>query len=332
MDLSTHYLGLDLPHPFVPGASPLSQNLDTVKRLEDAGAPLITMHSLFEEQLTGEQLATHRYMDEPAESFGEALSYMPVPPDYALGPEEYLGQIRKLKEAVSVPVVASLNGNTSGGWLDFAKLMEEAGADALELNIYEVATDLGETSEVLEGRVLEAAKTVIGALEIPVAVKLSPFYTSFGNLAQSLDAAGVAGLVLFNRFYQADIDVEELEVVPALHLSDSSELLLRLRWLAILSGRVGAPLAVTGGIHSVTDAVKSVMAGASAIQVVSALLKRGPEQLKSLRDEMADWMERHEYESLQQMTGSMNLIRCPDPKAFERANYTRVLQSWKAYM
>jgi dihydroorotate dehydrogenase (fumarate) len=332
MDLSTRYLGLELPHPFMPGASPLVDNLDLVRRLEDAGAAAVVMHSLFEEQLVGEQLATHHYMEAPAESSAEARSYMPRPPDFALGPEEYLEQLRKVKEAVAVPVIGSLNGTTPGGWLDYARLLAEAGADAIELNVFEVATDPGESGDALEQRTLEMVRSTLAEVTIPVAIKLSPFYTSLAHFASHLDQVGVHGMVLFNRFYQADIDVEALEAVPALHLSNSPELLLRLQWLAILSGDVKASLAVSGGVHTPIDAIKAVMAGAHAVQLVSALLRSKPEYLRTIREAVAVWMEEHEYESLEQMQGSMNLHRCPDPKAFTRTNYLRILQSWKGFL
>ena len=330
MDLSTTYLGFRLPHPFMPGASPLVDDLDTVRRLEDAGAVAIVMHSLFEEQVTREQLATNRFLDEPAESFAEALTYLPAPDDFALGPEEYLEQIRRIKAAVGVPVIASLNGSTEGGWLSYARLMQDAGADALELNVYYLATDFDQSGEILERRTLQMLSAVKNGVGIPVAVKLSPFYTSLSYFARRLTEYGADGLVLFNRFYQPDIDIENLEVSPTLRLSDSAELLLRLRWLAILSGRLRASLAVTGGVHSTEDAVKAIMAGADVVQVVSALLRSGPERLRLLRLDLARWLEEHQYDSLAQMKGSMNLLRCPDPAAHERANYMHILQSWRA--
>lgn len=328
MDLSTKYLGFELPHPFMPGASPLVDDLDTVRRLEDAGAAAIVMHSLFEEQLTREQVAVARYMDVPSESFAEALTYLPSPDTFALGPEEYLEHLHKVKSAVSVPVIASLNGATDGGWLGYAQLMQGAGADALELNVYFLATDFELSGEMLERRTLRMLEGVKHAVSVPVAVKLSPYYTSLAYFARRLAEHGADALVLFNRFYQPDIDVETLEVAPTLRLSDSSELLLRLRWLAILSGRIEASLAVTGGVHSSLDAVKAVMAGADAVQVVSDLLRHGPERLTTLRRDLAEWLEEHEYESLAQMKGSMNLLRCPNPAAHERANYMQILQSW----
>ena len=329
MDLSTTYLGFPLPHPFVPGASPLTDDLDTARRLEDAGAAALVLRSLFEEQIALEQVAVSHYLDAPSESFAEALSYLPDPDTFVLGPDEYLEHLHKLKAAVSVPVIASLNGATDGGWLGYARLMQEAGADALELNVYTLASDFDETGETTELRTLHMLELVKRSIGIPVAVKLGPFYTSFAAFARRLAESGADGLVLFNRFYQPDIDVETLEVAPLLRLSDSSELLLRLRWLAVLSGRIDASLAVTGGVHTAVDAVKAVMAGADAVQVVSTLLRHGPEHLANLRRELALWLEEHEYDSLAQMKGSMNLLRCPNPAAHGRANYMTILQGWR---
>src|SRR4051812_22486128 len=257
MDLSTTYLGFKLPHPLIPGASPLVDNLDTVRELEDAGAPMIVMHSLFEEQITAEEVAAAAAVDYPSESYAEALSYLPTPDTYKLGPHEYLEQVRKIKAAVSVPVVGSLNGTTPGGWLEYAGLIEEAGADALELNLYEVAGDLEQTGAEVERRALEVVQAVKGTVRIPVAVKLSPFYSSIANFACQLDQLGVDGLILFNRFYQPDLDLENLEVIRV-NLSARDELLLRLRWLAMLSGRVNCSLAATGGVHLATDAIKTI--------------------------------------------------------------------------
>jgi len=330
MDLSTTYLGLRLPHPLMPGASPLVDDLDMVRRLEDAGAAAIVMHSLFEEQILLEQLAWDEFVEWRAEAHAEAVDYLPDPDQYALGPDEYLEQIARIKKAVSLPVIASLNGTTTGGWLDHARLIEQAGADALELNVYSVETDPRKPAAAVEARVLEILRTVKKSVGIPVAMKLSPFYTSLAHFARELEAAGSEGLVLFNRFYQPNIDVEELEVVPTLHFSDPGELLLRLRWLAILSGRVAGSLACSGGVHSGLDAVKAVMCGAHAVQMVSGLLRRGPGELTRVRTQLAEWLEKHEYSSLRQMQGSMNLEHCPDPRLFERANYMKVLQNWRS--
>lgn len=328
MDLSTRYLGIDLPHPFMPGASPMVEDLDTVRQLEDAGAAAIVMSSLFEEQIVHEQVSTAVSMEAPADSFPEALSYLPEPDNLPLGPEEYLEQLRRIRQAVDIPVIGSLNGTTKGRWLEYARLIEEAGATALELNIYLLATDPQESAQQIEQRTLEVVREVREKIDIPIAVKLSPFYTALAHFAQKLEEAGADGLVLFNRFYQPDIDVEELDVERALELSNSSELLLRLRWLAILSPQVGCSLAVTGGVHTPTDAVKAVMSGAHAVQIVSALLRWGPDYLASIRQRTEEWLAEHEYESLNQMLGSMSLARCPDPAAYERTNYMHILQGW----
>ena len=329
MDLTTSYLGLTLPHPLVPGASPLADDLDMVRRLEDAGAAAIVLRSLFEEQITREQISAFIHLDRHGESFAEAMSYFPSPEAFALGPEEYLDHLRRVKAAVGVPVIASLNGTTPGGWLEHARLMELAGADALELNVYHVATDPEVSGAEIERQTVEMVREVKRGLGIPVAVKLSPFFASFAHLARALDAAGADGLVLFNRFYQPDIDVKELTVTRTLNLSDSSELLLRLRWMAILSGRVRASLAVTGGVHTALDVVKSVMAGAHVAQMVSALLERGPEQLRTVLQDVQAWMEKNEWDSLAEMRGNMSLLRVPDPKVYERANYMLMLQGWE---
>jgi len=328
MDLSTNYLGIKLSHPFMPGASPMVDDLDTVRKLEDAGASAIVMHSLFEEQIVREQMGAFMNMEGHSESFAEALSYFPKQEDYRLGPDQYLDQIRRVKRAVKVPVIASLNGTTLGGWLDHARLIEEAGADALELNVYYLATDPSENGQMLEDRTVEMVLAVKGNVKIPVAVKLSPFYTSLAHVARRMAKAGADGLVLFNRFYQPDIDIEELQVERTLQLSTSAELNLRLRWLAILSGRMRTSLAVSGGVHTAADAIKAIMTGASAVQVVSALLEKGPAYLRTLRNEVAQWLEKHEYESLEKMRGSMSLASCPDPSAYERANYMKILNSW----
>ncbi len=330
MDLSTTYLGLKLAHPLMAGASPLSADLDAVRRLEDAGAAAIVMHSLFEEQITMEQAASLAHEDAHADASAEAASYFPRPDGYRLGPDDYLALIAKIKAAVKLPVIASLNGATRGGWLSYAKQMQQAGADALELNVYYLPTDPAVTAEQIEGTAVEMVKEIKKGVSLPVAVKLGPFYSSLPNVAQRLEAAGADALVLFNRFYQPDIDVEELEVKRTLQLSTSDELNLRLRWLAILSGRVRPALAVSGGVHTVTDVVKAVMAGADAVQVVSAVLQKGPAHLKALREGLAKWLEAHEYESLAQMRGSMNLAKSPDPAAYERANYIQILAGWKA--
>jgi dihydroorotate dehydrogenase (fumarate) len=329
-NLSTRYLGLHLPHPLIPGASPLSDDLDGVRRLEDAGAAAIVLRSLFEEQISREQVAAFIHTDMHGESFAEAMTYFPSPESFVFGPHEYLEHLRRVKEAVRIPVIASLNGTTPGGWLDYPPLIERIGADALELNVYQLALDPEVSGQDVERQALEVVREVRGAVRMPIAVKLSPFYSSLAHLAHEIDELGADGLVLFNRFYQPDIDPESLDLSRSLYLSDSRELPLRLRWLGVLSGQVRASLAVTGGVHTSVDAIKSVMAGAHAVQLVSVLLQRGPVHLRVLRQGMVDWMEEHEWESLDEMRGNMNLARCPDPAVYERANYMLMLQGWRS--
>jgi dihydroorotate dehydrogenase (fumarate) len=328
MDLSTTYLGLKLPHPLMPGASPLVDDLDTVRRLEDAGAAAIVMHSLFEEQVERSELGmVHGVLVDDPEA-PEALAQFPRPEDFPLGPDEYLEQLRRIKATVGVPVSASLNGTTRGGWLRYAQLIEEAGADALELNMSHVSADARDSGADVERRLLEVVRQVRWKVTLPIAVKLSPFYSSLPHVASALDQLGVNGLVLFNRFYQPDIDPEMLLAVPKLTLSTPEELTLRLRWIAILYGRVEASLAASGGVHTGLDVVKTILAGAHAVQVVSALLTRGPAHLVQLRKELARWLEVHDYESLRHAQGELSLIRCAEPEAFERGNYLRILQTW----
>ena len=329
MDLSTQYLGFTLPHPLIAGASPLADDLDNVKRLEDAGASALVLRSLFEEQITNEQMAEHFHLDAHAESFAEATSYFPGPDAFALGTEQYLEHLRRVKEAVRIPVMASLNGTSPGGWLEYARLMAQAGADALELNIYRIATDPETTSGDIERQTIDIVRQVKQAVAIPVAVKLSPFFTSIAHVAREVDRAGADGLILFNRFYQPDIDTEELAVSRTLHLSDSSELLLRLHWMAILSGRIQASLAVTGGVHTALDVVKATMAGAHATQMVSALLTHGPFRIRTVLEDLVAWLQEHDWNSLSDMRGNMNLLKVPDADAYERANYMLMLQSWR---
>ena len=328
MDLTTTYLGLTLPHPLMPGASPLAHDLDAVRRLEDAGAAAIVMHSLFEEQITRDQLGMMHHMLLHDDSSAEALSYFPAADDFAFGPDKYLEQVRAIKKAVKVPVIASLNGTTAEGWLSYARQIQQAGADALEINFYHVATNTLESGADVEARLLETVRAIKTHITIPIAVKLSPFFSSVAHLALELEAAGADGLVLFNRFYQPDIDPEMLESVPRLQLSTPDELLLRLRWLAILSGRTRISLSATGGVHSGLDALKAVMAGAHAVQMTSALLHHGPARLGTVLKELRQWLVEHEYSSLRQALGSMSLEKCPNPEAFERGNYMRVLQTW----
>jgi dihydroorotate dehydrogenase (fumarate) len=327
MNLATTYMRFELAHPMVPGASPLSASLDMVRRLEDAGAPMIVMHSLFEEQLVSEEINFTRSIETPKGSHPEALSYLPEPEELDLGTDEYLEQVRRIKAAVAVPVIGSLNGTTEGGWLRYALLIEQAGADGLELNLYELALDLDESSEEVERRGLQVVRAVKESVKIPVAVKLSPFYSSIANFAHKLEAAGADALVLFNRFYQPDIDVEQQEMLRV-NLSSPAELLLRLRWIGVLSGRIKPSLAATGGVHAAVEVVKAVMAGAHATQMVSALLQHGPEHLRQVRQDLQGWLEVHEFESLRQMQGSMSLLRCSDPSPYQRVNYIRLLQNW----
>ena len=328
MDLTTDYLGFKLPHPFMPGASPMADTIDGVRRLEDAGAAAIVMRSLFEEQLLQEQLLTHRYTDFHRDTFPEASSFLPEPELFHLGPETYLEQIRKIRAAVKVPVIASLNGITTASWVEHATLIEQAGASALELNVFAIGADPGEKASDLEMRMVELLRAIKTRVKIPIAVKLSPFFSSLSNMATQLDRAGASGLVLFNRLFQPELDIEALEVKRVLHLSDSSELPLRLRWLGVLSSQVNCSLAASGGVHTVADAVKALMTGADVVQVVSLLLKKGPKEITALRDGLTQWLEEHKYESLGQLRGSMNYENSPDPSAFLRANYMMMLQSW----
>ena len=329
MNLKTQSLGLELTSPFVIGASPLGDDIDMARRLEDSGASALVMHSLFEEQLTGESSAMAAFTESVEASNAEALSYFPESAEYSFGPEDYLNHIALLKSRLSIPVIASLNGRTPGGWVSHAKLMQEAGADALELNIYEVPTDLNESGAEIEARVLEVVSEVRNKLTIPLAVKISPFYSSLPNLAKKIHLAGANGLVLFNRFYQPDLDIEDLNVEPKLFLSTSSELLLRLRWMAVLHGKLPLSLSLSGGIHKVHDAIKGIMAGADTLQIVSLLLRQGPQALVSMVADFTAWMQEHDYNDISEMRGCLSHRNSPDPAAFERANYLRVLQLWK---
>ena len=326
MNLKTTYLGLELQHPLMPGASPLADDLDSVRRLEDAGAAAIVMRSLFEEQIRREQLRTFLHTEPHGESFAEALCYFPRPEAFVLGPEEYVEHIGRVKRAVAIPVIASLNGTSRGGWLEYGREIAQAGADALELNVYSIPSSGDENAAAIEGRTVELVRELKATVKIPVAVKLSPFYTSLPHFVSRLESVGVDGVVLFNRFYQPDIDPEGLALKSQLQLSTSAELPLRLQWLALLKDRARCSLAATGGIHDGRDAVKAVMAGADAVQLVSALLHGGPARLQVVLTEMIRWMEEHVYESLAQMKGSMSRAACPDPSVYERANYILVLQ------
>ncbi len=331
MDLKTSYLGMQLKNPIVPSASPLSHNVDSMKRLEDAGASAIVMYSLFEEQIAHEAEELDHYLAYGTESFAESLTYFPEAAEYNVGPDEYVDLVRKAKEALSIPVIGSLNGITSGGWIDYAKKIQEAGADALELNVYYIPTDPNLSGTDVEDRYLEVLHAVKRSVTIPVAIKLSPFFSSLAHLAHRLDLAGADGLVLFNRFYQPDIDLDELEVVPNVLLSTPHELRLPLRWVAILHGRVKASLAATTGIHTAEDVLKMTMAGADVTMMCSALLKHGPNHITEILSTVRDWMVEHEYVSLEQMRGSMSQKSVADPSAFERANYMRALSSFSTH-
>lgn len=329
MDLSTTYMGLKLKSPIVPSASPLSEDLDNIRRMEDAGASAVVLHSLFEEQLAMERRELNERTTQGTNAFAEALSYFPEPDEYKLGPEEYLDHIRKAKEAVEIPIIASLNGSSTGGWIDYAKQIQKAGADALELNIYAIPTSLDLSGEKVENAKVDILKAVKKVVKIPVAVKLSPYFSNMANMAKKLDTAGADALVLFNRFYQPDIDLDQLEVHPHILLSTPQALRPPMRWIAILHGRIEADLAATGGVHWGRDVIKVVMAGASVAQICSALLKNGIDHIRVVLQAVQEWMEEHEYESIEQMKGSMSQIKCPDPSAFERAQYMKALTSYK---
>ncbi len=329
IDLSTTYLGLKLKHPFMPGASPLVNNLDTVRALEDAGAAAIVLHSLFEEQIEMDWRGVDSLMLSHEESFSEAVSYFPKAEEFALTPERYLDQIAAIRSAVDIPVIASLNGVTPGGWVSLAESMQQAGADAVELNIYQLPADPEVSGSEIEDTVVEILETMLQRVSIPVAVKLSPFYSSLPNFANRLAESGASGLVLFNRFYQPDLNIEELEVTPSLRLSTSSELRLRLRWMAILEGINHLDFALSGGVHDANDAIKALMAGATTVQMVSSLLQHGPTRLREIIVNVYEWMGEHEYTSVNELRGCMSYKKCPDPGGYERANYLRVLQTWQ---
>jgi dihydroorotate dehydrogenase (fumarate) len=328
MNLTTNYLGLKLRTPLVPAASPLSENIDDIKKMEDAGASAVVLYSLFEEQLRQDRAELNQSMEQGTESFAEALTYFPEPESYNLGPEEYLKHIAQAKKSVRIPVIASLNGSSAGGWTSYAKQIQQAGADALELNIYYIPTDMKLSASDVEQTYLDILKAVKKEVTIPVAVKLSPFFTNFACMAEKLDAAGANGLVLFNRFYQPDIDLETLEVKPNILLSTPMAMRLPLRWIAILHGRLHANLAATSGIHRATDALKMLMAGADVTMLCSVLLRHGIPQIGVIEREMTAWMQEHEYESVAQLKGSLSQKKCPAPTAFERAQYMRALSSY----
>jgi len=331
MDLTTTYLGLKLRSPLVPSAAqPLTENVDNIKRMEDAGAAAVVMHSLFEEQLSLERRELFENMTQGTNSFAEALTYFPEPTDFQVGPETYLKNITEAKAAVQIPIIASLNGSTAGGWVEYAKKIEQAGADAIELNIYWIPTDPSLTSIRIEDTYVDILRSVKEQVSIPVAVKLSPFFTNFANMARRLEAVGADGLTLFNRFYQPDMDLESLEVTPNILLSTPMAMRVPLRWIAILRGQLGLSIAATSGIHRATDAIKCLMAGADVTMLCSALLRHGVKHLTTVEHEISVWMEEHEYESVSQLRGSMSQKNCPDPAAFERAQYMRAVSSYRA--
>jgi dihydroorotate dehydrogenase (fumarate) len=326
LDLTSRYLGMQLRTPLVAAASPLSQEIASLRSLEDAGASAVVLHSLFEEQLRQESLELDFYLSAGTESFAESLTYFPQASEFNLGPDEYLEHIRKAKAAVQIPVIASLNGSSVGGWIQYASQIQEAGADALECNIYWIVTDPQTTSVEVEQHYLDILQAVKAAVTIPVAVKLSPFFSNMANMAKRLDAAGADGLVLFNRFYQPDIDLETLELNPRVLLSTPQAMRLPLTWVGILYGRVEASLAATSGIHGAEDVIKLLMVGANATMLCSTLLRNGINHLRSIEQGVRQWMDAHEYESVQQMQGSMSQKNCADPSAFERAQYMRAVK------
>lgn len=326
IDLRTAYLGLALRSPLVVSASPLSREVDGIRRAEDAGASAVVLYSLFEEQLHQEQSDLEYHLNAGTESFAESLTYFPQPSEFQTGPEGYLDHIRKAKAAVDIPVIASLNGSTMGGWTEFAREIERAGADAIECNIYFIPTDPQRSSADVEKVYVEILQAVKSAVSIPIAVKLSPFFSNMANMAQRLDEAGANGLVLFNRFYQPDIDLEELELRPNVLLSTPQALRLPLTWIGILYGRVRASLAATSGVHGADDVIKLLMVGANVTMLCSSLMRNGINHLRHIEREVREWMEAHEYESVVQMQGSMSQLRCPDPGAFERAQYMRAVK------
>jgi dihydroorotate dehydrogenase (fumarate) len=330
MDLSTTYLGLKLRTPLVPAASPLSEEISSIKEMEDSGASAVVLYSLFEEQLRQESVELAKHLQHGTESFAEALTYFPEPEEFRLGPEEYLKHIAKAKEAVRIPIIASLNGSSTGGWTQYAKAIQEAGADALELNIYYIPTDMDMSSTEVEQTYLDILKAVKTAVTIPVAVKLSPFFTNFANMAKRLDEAGANGLVLFNRFYQPDIDLENLEIKPNILLSTPMAMRVPLRWVALLFGKLKANLAATSGIHRASDVLKMLMAGADVAMLCSALLRHGTRQIGVIERDLVAWMTEHEYESVTQLKGSLSQKNCADPSAFERAQYMRAISQLPA--
>jgi len=328
-DLTTTYLGLNLKNPLVASASPLSKKVENAKKLEDAGVSAIVMYSLFEEQIIHESLELDHYLTRLTHSFVEAQTYLPDLGTYNMGPDRYVDHLAEIKQAVSIPVIGSLNGVSKGGWTRYARLMQDAGADAVELNMYYLSTDPDLTGGELEDNYVDLVSEVSASIDIPLAVKLSPFITSIPNLARRLVSAGADGLVLFNRFYQPDFDLEELEVVRTLELSDSRDLLLPLRWISILHGKVEADLALTSGVHTALDVLKAMMAGAKVAMSTSAILQEGYERVAVILNDLQAWMEAHEYESIKQMQGSMSQQSVAEPAAFERSNYIRILNEFR---
>jgi dihydroorotate dehydrogenase (fumarate) len=325
MNLTTTYLGLRLRTPLVPSASPLSESIDNLKRMEDAGASAVVLYSLFEEQIRYERYELHAHTMQGTESYPEALSYFPDPHELQVGPESYLKHIARAKQTVVIPIIASLNGSTMGGWTSFARQIQEAGADALELNLYNVPTDMNLPGAALEQQYIEVLKAVKREVTIPVAVKLSPFFTNFANMAKRFDENGANGLVLFNRFYQPDIEIESLDVTPNILYSTPMAARLPLRWIALLHDRIGASLAATSGIHRGTDAIKMLMAGADVTMLCSVLMRHSIERIAVIEREMIDWMREHEYASVDQLKGSLSQRNCPDPGSYERAQYMRAV-------
>lgn len=328
MDLSTNYMGLSLDSPLVASSSPLCEKIDNIRKMEDAGASAVVLHSLFEEQINREGLELDRFLTQGTETYWESISYFPDLGNYKIGPDDYLEHIRKAKNAVKIPIIASLNGVSTGGWISYAKLMEEAGADALELNIYYIPTEINITSQQVEHMYIDLARDIKNSVSIPVAVKLSPYFSSMSYMAGEFDKIGIDALVMFNRFYQPNFDIENLNVIPNLSLSTSQEPRLRIRWVAILFGRIKADMAITGGVHTAEDALKAMMAGAKVAMMTSALLKNGIEHLSKVKSDMKKWMEEHEYESISQMQGSMSQKSVAEPAAYERANYMKILGSY----
>ncbi len=325
MDLTTQYLGLRLKSPLVPSASPLSEDIDNIKRMEDAGAAAVVLYSIFEEQIRSERYELHHHLTQGTESYPEALTYFPDPTELFVGVEDYLKHIQRAKAATSIPIIPSLNGSTLGGWTDFAKQIEQAGADALELNLYNIPTNAEQTGADIERQYVDVLKAVKASLTIPIAVKVSPFFTNFANVAKQFDDAGANGLVLFNRFYQPDIELETLEVVPNVMYSTPMAMRLPMRWIAILYERIRADLAATSGVHRGTDAIKMIMAGASVTMLCSSVLRHGIKHIRVIEQELRDWMDEHEYASVEQMKGSLSQKYCADPGAFERAQYIRAV-------